>query len=234
MLDRLEVGFRNRIRADLADAMRDMVRVWQATGEVPPARDLQDRLTTAYRGMAVLCATAFGQRVMQQGKDAGLILEKKDFSGTMMRIALAYIAAEAIRRRITQVADTTRGQIVAAVEKGYADGLGQDGVAGYVADLIPGMAATRARMIARTETHGAANFGAVEAARETGLLLDKEWIAAEDERTREDHAAASGQVVGMNEPFIVGGEAMAYPGDPAASADQVINCRCATGFIVRD
>lgn len=234
ILDRLEVGFRNRIRADLTEAMREMVRVWRLTGEVPPARDLQERLIGAYRAMAILCVTAFGQRVMQQGKDAGLILERKDFAETMTRVALSYIAGEAIRRRITQVADTTRSQIVAAVARGYADGLGQAGVGGYVEDLIPGMATARAAMIARTETHGAANFGAVEAARETGLILDKEWIAAEDERSREDHALASGQVVGVNEPFIVGGEALMHPGDPAGSADQVINCRCACGFVVRD
>ncbi len=47
-----------------------------------------------------------------------------------------------------------------------------------------------------------------------------------DSKTREDHAEADGQEVGMDEPFDVGGEQLMYPGDPAGSAGNVINCRC--------
>ena len=39
LLDRFEVGFRNRIRAEIARAMGDMVTVYELTGDVPPARD---------------------------------------------------------------------------------------------------------------------------------------------------------------------------------------------------
>jgi uncharacterized protein with gpF-like domain len=87
-------------------------------------------------------------------------------------------------------------------------------------------------MIARTETHGAANYGAGRAARETNLPLNREWIASGDERTRETHAEADGQIVGMDEPFTVGGASLMYPGDPAGPAEEVINCRCSVGFIV--
>jgi uncharacterized protein with gpF-like domain len=242
ILDRLEVGFRNRIRAELIRAMEDMIRVFELTGEVPPARDHYQRLEDAYRAMAVSAATTFGGRIIQQGKDAGLALETKDFAQTMARLALAYIGQEVIRRRITQVAETTRAQIVAAVARGYAEGLGQDGVGHYVRSIVSDMATWRANMIARTETHGAANFGAQEAAKETGLPLMKEWISAEDERTREDHVTAGNEYtiggsigpIPQNEPFIVGGEALQYPGDPAGSAGNAINCRCSVGWIVQD
>jgi uncharacterized protein with gpF-like domain len=64
--------------------------------------------------------------------------------------------------------------------------------------------------------------------------MRREWIAASGERTRSSHNAADGQTVGMDEPFIIGGESLDYPGDPSGSADNVINCRCAVGYIVID
>jgi len=148
----------------------------------------------------------------------------------MTRLALGYIASEVIRRRITNVSDTTRAQIIGAVARGYDEGLGQDGVAGFIRDLIPGMSGARAGMIARTETHGAANYGSVSAAAETGLRLRKEWISAEDERTRESHDAANGQIVAMDDAFDVGGEALMYPGDPAGSAAEVITADAPAGL----
>lgn len=52
------------------------------------------------------------------------------------------------------------------------------------------------------------------------------WNAVMDERTRDDHADADQQVVNLGDPFEVGGEELMYPGDPAGSDGNVINCRC--------
>jgi hypothetical protein len=52
------------------------------------------------------------------------------------------------------------------------------------------------------------------------------WNAEIDDRTRQDHLDADGQEVNYNESFIVGGESLLYPGDPAGSAEQTENCRC--------
>jgi len=38
----------------------------------------------------------------------------------------------------------------------------------------------------------------------------------------------------MDEPFIIGGESLDYPGDPSGSAANVINCRCSVGYLVID
>lgn len=59
-----------------------------------------------------------------------------------------------------------------------------------------------------------------------GFKVYKRWVATEDERTRPEHAKANGQEVPLNEPFIVGGEKLMYPGDESGSAWNVINCRC--------
>ncbi len=83
--------------------------------------------------------------------------------------------------------------------------------------------ATRA---ARTNVIAASNAGALAQARAMGAegIQDKGWLATNDNRTREWHADADGQWVGINEPFSVGGELLDYPGD--GSTMNAANCRC--------
>lgn len=87
--------------------------------------------------------------------------------------------------------------------------------------------------IVRTESALAANFATQETARQIfpGSQMKKEWIAGSDSRVRFDHALADGQIVNFNSDFLVGGEYLAYPGDPRGSAFNVINCRCSTAPI---
>ena len=89
---------------------------------------------------------------------------------------------------------------------------------------------TRASRIARTETTGAYNASTLEAARieqdETGTVMHKVWVATTDARTRDSHFAADGQRVGLDEPFLIGGTRLSYPGDPNAPAAEIVNCRC--------
>ena len=96
---------------------------------------------------------------------------------------------------------------------------------------------TRADTIARTETLKAVNAGHQQAAQqavERGDLgskgtVYKEWIAAHDRRTRDDHRRMDRQRVLLNEPFISpDGDRMMYPGDTSLGADPgaTINCRC--------
>jgi SPP1 gp7 family putative phage head morphogenesis protein len=233
LLDRLTLQFRGRLERELATAMKDMVERWLQTNQVELPRGFYDRIEATYRQMALASITMFGNRIYDQGKAFGLPLDTKEsFAQIMTRLALRYISQEMIRRRITDVVETTRKQIVRAVSKGYSDGLGQRGVADYVLDVVPTLAQYRANMIARTETHGAANYGSDEAAKQTGLPLSREWIAAQDERTRPTHAAASGDVVKMDEKFRVGESFLMFPGDPEGPAEEVINCRCTVAYIV--
>ena len=58
------------------------------------------------------------------------------------------------------------------------------------------------------------------------VAVTKEWVAILDDRTRSAHAMADGQAVGVNESFIVGGEALSMPRDPSASMGNIANCRC--------
>lgn len=218
------------MRAELIRAMKAYVAQWEATGGFAPMPQHKAEVEAVVAQYVQVSVVSVGASVLDSGKSMHG-LERRDFSATMARIARRYIMQEAVRQRITSIADTTRNQIIAAVARGFEDGLGQTGIAGLILDSVAEIATQRAYVIARTETHGAANYGAYAAADETGLDLNKEWISAEDERTRESHAEANGQVQPMESPFIVGGEALMYPGDPSGSAANVINCRCTVGYI---
>ena len=87
-----------------------------------------------------------------------------------------------------------------------------------------------AKRIIRTESVNAANYATNQSAIDVfgKENLQKEWITSVDSRTRASHLAADGQIVKMEEKFIVGGQKLDRPGDPSGSAKNVINCRCTT------
>jgi Phage Mu protein F like protein len=95
----------------------------------------------------------------------------------------------------------------------------------------------RAQVIAITEVNGASNAGWFAAARRTeadlNLHLDKVWLASHDDRVRPTHRAADGQRQPLNQPFIVGGWPLMYPGDKNGPPEEVINCRCTAGTEIR-
>jgi SPP1 gp7 family putative phage head morphogenesis protein len=95
------------------------------------------------------------------------------------------------------------------------------------------MGSRQATVIARTEVHAAANRGAIDQLRATGLDADKEWLATRDLRTRPTHRRANGQTVDLDGKFVVGGVQLDHPGDPTAPGDEVIQCRCTAVFHLR-
>lgn len=60
--------------------------------------------------------------------------------------------------------------------------------------------------------------------------ITKTWSAILDDHTRIEHALADDQTVKQDEPFIVGGESLMFPGDDSmgASLENILNCRCNT------
>lgn len=55
--------------------------------------------------------------------------------------------------------------------------------------------------------------------------LKKRWICT-FRNSRDSHMHAHNQTVGVNDKFIVGGEKLDFPKDPAGSAANTVHCRC--------
>ena len=79
--------------------------------------------------------------------------------------------------------------------------------------------------VAQTEVGSICNSSSMEGWRQSGVVEGKGWHAG-GPNPRAHHAKANGQVVGLDEKFVVMGEEMSYPGDPAGSAKNVCGCHC--------
>lgn len=131
------------------------------------------------------------------------------------------------------ITDTTRDLITTVLEIANEEGRSLDWIVQSLEEEANGdLTAGRARLIARTESVTASNQAAYFAAAKTGLLMNKEWLNADDARVRPAHAVAGGEKVDMEGYFNVGGETMLTPGARVqqnglpTSAKNVCNCRC--------
>jgi hypothetical protein len=89
----------------------------------------------------------------------------------------------------------------------------------------------QAKRLVRTEATAAANFATMESALTIfpGEQMMKEWIASFDDRTRDTHAeAGASEPIPYNDPFMVGGSFLMFPGDNSGPAAEVVNCRCSS------
>jgi SPP1 gp7 family putative phage head morphogenesis protein len=240
MMRRVEKVSEPKYRKEIARGMLEYADDWQRLGMVPMASDHFNKMLAIAEEEAVSAIYIFGKRFAEEVKAGYWPNETKGFAETLQRIARRYITGEAFRKRITKVSDTTRARVIRMIDLGYQQGLGQDGIGKLIRDVAPALAKERANMIARTETHNAANYGSVQAAKETGLTLRKEWIAALDERTRFQHSALSGKIVAADEKFSAPAirddpaYLIAHPGDEDAPAFATINCRCALAWVTED
>jgi len=152
---------------------------------------------------------------------------------------LQYLDRKGLDNLATEITDTTKKQIQNYLAKALADGIPMNET--IKALQYAGITNYRAELIARTETAKAANIGSMVGAVSTNLVTVKEWISAQDFRTRRiprdmfDHLSMDGMQVPMDGFFQVPtkkgfNELMLHPGDVHASAGNVCNCRCTLGY----
>jgi SPP1 gp7 family putative phage head morphogenesis protein len=120
-----------------------------------------------------------------------------------------------LKKKIT--AEVSRGISTGMTFKQVATNIKNQSRVGY----------NKAIRIARTEGHRVqttATMDAMEAAKEKGADVLKQWDSTLDGKTRESHQAVDGEIRELDKPFSNG---LMYPGDPSGGASEVVNCRCA-------
>ena len=116
----------------------------------------------------------------------------------------------------------------AEVLQGILQGEPMDKIAGRLSK-VTGMNETAAIRNARTMVTGAENKGRQDSyARATadGIVMKREWLATNDNRTRHWHAELNGVEVGIDEPWVNEFGEIMFPGDPSADPSNIYNCRC--------
>ena len=127
---------------------------------------------------------------------------------------------------------TTVEALTRELKEGFAEGESIQDLRKRINKVFDQATTYRAEMIARTEIVGSSNKGAFEAYKQSGVVQKKEWLTARDERVRDSHWAADGQVKNLDEPFTLGsGVEIMYPGGDGPP-EEVINCRCTVRPVV--
>lgn len=124
----------------------------------------------------------------------------------------------------------TSDDLQSLIANGLDNGMSTRELAKAIEAVAPEYSTWRAMRVARTETTSAMSYAQTEAMKEAsaeiGSPIGKEWVSVLGNTTRETHAEADGQIVGVDEKFTVGGYECEYPGDPVLPADERVNCQC--------
>ena len=124
----------------------------------------------------------------------------------------------ASKRTLARVASS----INQIITQGYTSGKGINVVAQLLQTRFNQLQTWEAKRIARTEIHNAHN-NAVMKTYESLNVEYTQWIAADDDRTRESHIEVDREIIPMGGTYSNG---LAYPGDTSGPIEEWINCRC--------
>jgi len=146
---------------------------------------------------------------------------------------------EKVRDFSQNVLSTKYNQLKRTLRTGFGKGENLNQLSSRVAKVYRGVLGRgyEALRIARTEVVSSSNKGAMLAYQQSGVVVERQWLSARDDRTRgadtedpADHFHMNGQRVTMSKPFVdpKTGARMMHPGDSSmgASGVDIVNCRC--------
>ncbi len=127
--------------------------------------------------------------------------------------------------KLADVPDELYETVQSALEEGITAGDSMAMLQDRVRSVFNDFSAGRAKTVAMTETSAIYGIARDSGMRQAGVRYRK-WLSSGLPTMRQAHAAANGQTVAIDEPFLVGGEHLMFPGDPKGHASNVINCHC--------
>jgi len=191
-------------------------------------RNIQNILRRIY---AATIRQSAMRTVREAPKSAFLNIEKKDLEGEIARLISTWIFTHALLES-SLISGTTQSIIVDIL----AENIGESEIVigKAIREAVGGnIGISRARTIARTETHDASQDAQLQMVETMNFPPDsKDWVVIRDGRERKSHRNV--KKVPLNSDFDVGGKKMSRPGDRRGGAAEVINCRCVMIFVDND
>ena len=138
------------------------------------------------------------------------------------------LAKEAIDFAAFDIAQTTAKSVQGIIEQGLLAGASVNQIA-IGLDNAAGFGIGRSRTIARTESTKAINLAASQSyqtAANEGIRIQKQWLSSRDDKVRPTHQDLDGDIVGVNENFVIPPNLTAASPALFESAKESINCRC--------
>lgn len=188
----------------------------------------------AFRKCDMRVATRFSESAFTEvNKTKGFEqYETKGFIDDFWRQAIPWMDTNTARK-VVMTTLVTKKLIAKIVKREMEAGNTNKDIAKKLKEVGAVSSPFRAMKIARTETHTVANYSTLGAMDQSGLIKEKEWLSANDARTRTmpfNHVIANGERVAIDDTFKRTGENLKYPGDPSGSAANIIYCRCVQLF----
>lgn len=216
-----------------------------------------DGMETARRQLALtFMNTKMGEVLTDLHKDAGVYFANKKYGEierSVPRVSKAanfglndvwiarieqYLQRYLLSKAVLPIYATTYDFILEVLKKAEQEGWTIERIARELqSDTI---LLWKARQIAVTELTKADNNSLQMAIDETPYQTNKEWISAHDHRRRHSHREVDGKIIPAKEKFqvnryrgkkLVGVDFMDGPGDPEASPENVIHCRCTAAIV---
>jgi uncharacterized protein with gpF-like domain len=195
---------------------------------------LDDDLAIVIRRIYANVGIKTGKRVLREIKQSAVETKVGDsVDERWTRQILEFFKLYLLTKAVMPITQETRRRIIEIIDKGISEGWSVDKMAFELE--TDSFTLVRARLITRTEILKAQFYGEKLGESESEWETVSQWIAAKDHRTRHSHRNIDGEVVKSGNKFAVdryrgkvkvGTDMMEGPGDPNASAENVIQCRC--------
>jgi len=241
VIDRRKAVYRVKSKPIISSAFDLQIKpVFEKLNETSDIRDFEiptlnnEPIKEAYKRMYLMTSMDFA--ILERGKlKTKAVSEDEVFNAVLQAEILNYININA-GETISAVGDTSllllKNLIKKLVPQILDEGASGGGAVTMLRDQIQSawheMKYFRTERITRTEVNRAANWGSIKGAQSLDYEQNKVWISAFAEDSRISHEQANGQKIDLKESFTVNGEQLQYPGDPAGSAGNTINCLCST------
>lgn len=223
-------ALREQYAAFLAKAEELPMQMWPGAITAVNERPIKHFFETYYPMSADLAMMTLKNMVGQKSAEEDIWMSI--FQRKMQNL----VSGKEYAERIVTITNTTRERINKTLQdiltEGELNGYGISTLRTNLKDAIGknfrGNAMARAKVIAQTEMISASNQASTYAADATGLEYRKFWSTSHLQGIRPSHMDAEQDSIAKgglkkDERFSNG---LLYPGDPAGSAEEIINCRC--------
>lgn len=174
----------------------------------------------AEKGMFDVIAPVIDETIAVEAVEAALLVESSVDVDELVDEYAAILA-----QRVKGINETTHLALRESLLEGIEAGESLEELIARVDKVFDNAIDSRAATIARTESLTAMNYTSMSVFQDSGVPF-KGWVGILDDRIRDSHEGAHGQVVPIDQKFHVGESDMDFPGDPTAPAKEVCNCRC--------
>ena len=129
--------------------------------------------------------------------------------------------------QVKYATDDAKRKVESVISSAIGEGIPAEALIDEIAKATDGeWSGFRAERLARTEMNTYSNRVSLAAMRNDPVVGTKTWLSMGDDKVRDAHDEVDGTEILVDEKFNVGGDEMDCPGDPSASPENIINCRC--------